>query len=171
MNFSDFIWHHEATFDPSQYLSSNLQCPTCGRSFTQSNAYSTHARTCRTGKKRIASSLDLVKENFKIKKARLNEPSDDHGVDVPGAMPPAMEVRIQDSYVNFVDWAYVSIRMPPPPLMLAKSRQPMTPCQSPVSGPVEIVDFHCAIETNNRRLCATCPLFSRYRHLTSQVLR
>ncbi len=91
MNLNEAIGYPDATFDPSQYLSSNLQCPTCGRSFTQSNAYSTHSRTCRTGKKRIASALDLAKENLKIKKARLNEASHNQVVDVPGVM--ATEVR------------------------------------------------------------------------------
>ncbi|KJA15800.1 hypothetical protein HYPSUDRAFT_148660 [Hypholoma sublateritium FD-334 SS-4] len=48
-----------------------LQCLACGRTFAQSNAYSIHVGSCRPQRKRMASALELAKETFKRKKARI----------------------------------------------------------------------------------------------------
>ena len=82
----EFIWHADATFDvPSN---PNLNCPACGRTFLQSNAYSVHIRSCRPQKKRLASALDLAKEKYRRKKARLDEP--------PAAQPPLLEPNLEE---------------------------------------------------------------------------
>lgn len=55
-----------------------LQCLACGRNFAQSNAYSTHVRSCRPQRKRMASALEAAKETYKHKKLRtaLNPPDE-----------------------------------------------------------------------------------------------
>lgn len=83
----DFIWHADAAFDVSQDSSSSLQCLACSRKFAQSNAYSTHVRSCRPQRKRVASALDLAKENYRRKKARFNEP--------PAPQPPLLEPNLE----------------------------------------------------------------------------
>ncbi|KAF8151198.1 hypothetical protein BJ912DRAFT_869512 [Pholiota molesta] len=45
-----------------------LTCLSCGRSFAQSNAYSNHTRSCRLGKKRMASALEVIQEAYRRKK-------------------------------------------------------------------------------------------------------
>lgn len=45
----------------------------CGRTFSQVNALSNHRRTCKKSKSRLASTLVYAQENWKRKKARLNE--------------------------------------------------------------------------------------------------
>lgn len=67
--------HSDIVLYASQDLSTGLQCPACSRTFSQSSgAYSNHVRSCRPQKKRLASSLDLAKEKYQKKKARLDEP-------------------------------------------------------------------------------------------------
>lgn len=63
----------DASFGPSELL---LLCLACGRNFAQSNVYSTHIRSCRPQRKRMASALELAKEVYKRKKSRtaLNPP-------------------------------------------------------------------------------------------------
>lgn len=58
----------EATFDDSHIL----KCPACGRNFAKSNAYSIHVGSCQPQKKRMAGALELAKETYRKKKARLN---------------------------------------------------------------------------------------------------
>lgn len=94
---NDFIWIPDAILDSSQDASSIrvLQCPACGRNFTQSNAYSTHVRSCRPQKKRVASALDLAKERYKRKKARLDEP--------PVAQPPVLESNLLEEIAPSIE--------------------------------------------------------------------
>lgn len=63
----------DTEFDPSEVL----QCLACGRNFTQSNTYTTHVRSCRPQRKRMASALEAAKETYKRKKFRttLNPPT------------------------------------------------------------------------------------------------
>ncbi|KJA15705.1 hypothetical protein HYPSUDRAFT_100251, partial [Hypholoma sublateritium FD-334 SS-4] len=58
---------------------SELLCLACGRNFAQSNAYSTHIRSCRPQRKRMASALELAKEAYMRKKSRtaLNPPEEE----------------------------------------------------------------------------------------------
>ena len=79
----EFIWHADVAADASQNENLSLQCIACGRTFIQSNAYSVHIRSCRPQKKRLASALDLAKEKYRRKKARLNDP--------PVAEPPLLQ--------------------------------------------------------------------------------
>ena len=50
----------------------SLICVACGRSFAQPNAYSNHIGSCRAQKKRMASALEVAKEKYRNKKARLD---------------------------------------------------------------------------------------------------
>lgn len=44
----------------------------CGRTFSQVNAMSNHRRTCKKSKSRLSSMLTDAQENWRRKKARLN---------------------------------------------------------------------------------------------------
>jgi hypothetical protein len=46
----------------------------CGRSFSQSNAFSKHKRSCEKSKKRLSSALEKAKHNWTSKKRRRLEP-------------------------------------------------------------------------------------------------
>lgn len=48
-----------------------FQCIACGRTFGQSNAYSTHVSSCRPQKRQMSGALELAKETYRRKKARL----------------------------------------------------------------------------------------------------
>ncbi len=50
-------------------------CEACGRTFVQMNAYSNHIGSCRPGKKRLASALEMAKEKYRHKKSRLEKGS------------------------------------------------------------------------------------------------
>lgn len=52
-----------------------LLCKACGRDFAHLNAYSSHFGSCRKGKRKIASALELAKENYRIKRHRLQTAS------------------------------------------------------------------------------------------------
>ncbi len=85
----EFIWHADEAADAFQNDNPSLQCTACGRTFIQSNAYSVHIRSCRPQKKRLASALDLAKEKYRRKKARLNEP--------PAAEPPLLQPNSEET--------------------------------------------------------------------------
>lgn len=95
---NNFIWPADATADASQEPSSSLQCSACGRNFTQTNAYSTHTRSCQSQKKRLASALDLAKEKYRRKKVRLNES--------PALQQPLLESNLVEATVPSIEvWA------------------------------------------------------------------
>lgn len=51
------------------------ECNGCGRTFTQTNAFSYHLRTCKKSKVRLSSALATARENWtRLKKARLSGP-------------------------------------------------------------------------------------------------
>ncbi len=56
-------------------LDANLHCKACGRDFAHLNAYSSHFSSCRQGKRKMASALELAKENHKIKRSRIQTTS------------------------------------------------------------------------------------------------
>lgn len=171
----EFIWHADATFDSdvtSQDSSSGLQCPACGRNFAQSNAYSTHVRSCQPQKKRIASSLDLAKERYRRKKARLNEP--------PASQPSLLErnleaigpsTEVRASKVSIFYFFSKPITQPRVKLPLFRRsgnclRQLMTLAPLRRDGRVErAVDPHCISKTNHQRRYAVCLLHSQRNQL------
>lgn len=57
---------NERTYMVSE--NSSLTCSGCGRNFAQSNAYSNHIGSCRPGKKRMASALEVAQEAYRKKK-------------------------------------------------------------------------------------------------------
>lgn len=46
-------------------------CKACGQYFAHLNAYSSHFSSCRKGKRKMASALEVAKESYKIIKSRL----------------------------------------------------------------------------------------------------
>jgi len=56
----------------------------CGRSFSQSNAFSKHKRSCEKSKKRLSSALEKAKHKWTSKKRRRLEPSEPN-ISLPSA--------------------------------------------------------------------------------------
>ena len=162
---NEFIWHADATSDTPRSLRPNLQCPACGRNFVQSNAYSTHARSCRPQKKRVASALDSAKEKYERKKARLMEPPAAQIIPPESnqvkAMVPANEVRDKRFLCAPVLSVVTLLRLILLPLPLPNSWMTIAPFHLRRDGRVErIVDFRCVTKTNSRHHCAVYPLRS-----------
>lgn len=185
---NEFIWHADADFETSQDSSPSLQCSACGRKFSQSNTYSTHMRSCRPQKKRMAGALDLAKENYRRKKARFNEP-------LAPQLPPlesdleaigrSTEVRastdsIQYTFLNSdLHFQYIIqliFRWDPVPSQVplfqvpGNSRRSMALALLRRDGPVEAVGPRCLFKTYNQRCCAVCLLYSQCRRTTSLAL-
>lgn len=75
-----------------------LQCLACGRYFAQSNAYSTHVRSCRPQRKRMASALEAAKETYRRKKMRTASNPPDQQQEAqpsPQAVMPTNEVSFR----------------------------------------------------------------------------
>ncbi|KJA13829.1 hypothetical protein HYPSUDRAFT_99722, partial [Hypholoma sublateritium FD-334 SS-4] len=121
-----------------------LQCLACGRNFTQSNAYSTHMRSCRPQRKRMASALELAKETYKRKKFRtaLNPPEQEQlsQLNLSPAEPP-----VEVSFVSDDMEAEISISLAERRPRRENRRLPLRyrvepPVQLPGLPPSSVVD-------------------------------
>lgn len=86
-----------------------IQCLTCGREFAQTNAYSIHARNCRPQKKRMASALEIARENYRRKKARLSHPPVEEQIPQSTTQTAGASVEVSSLHVLLISSINVEV--------------------------------------------------------------